>query len=128
MGPVMLKRTARYADIWNSMSFAEDFEAQLAETRDRCEQIDRCCDAIGRDPATLVRSYHMFDPGSRASGGAIDYYASGDAFAERVRRVVELGISDIGLYYPMLPGQHAAFERIAAETIPALRGEFTAVG
>ena len=34
---------------------------------------------------------------------------------------VDLGIRDIGIYYPADPGQHATFRRIAAEALPQLR-------
>src|SRR5215218_10334831 len=61
LGPRMLRHAARYADIWNSLSFKAAFDEQIAETRARCEAIDRECDALGRDPATLRRSYTMFD-------------------------------------------------------------------
>lgn len=39
-------------------------------------------------------------------------------------RVVKMGITDIGLYYPMLPKQEAVFERIATDTIPASKAQF----
>jgi hypothetical protein len=48
-------------------------------------------------------------------------YASPEAFVEQVERVVALGISDVGLYYPLDPAQLPTFERIATETLPALR-------
>src|SRR5262245_18170679 len=57
LGPVMLRHAARYADVWNSLSFLRDFETQLEETRGRIERIDEACRAIGRDPASLRRSY-----------------------------------------------------------------------
>ena len=69
--PVMLAHAARYADTWNSLSFARDFQAQLDETRDRVRIVDEACRAAGRDPATLRRSYLMFDAG-RASGRRAD--------------------------------------------------------
>ena len=121
MGPVMLKRAARYADTWNSLSFQEEFEAQLAETRERAARIDAHCEAIGRDPATLVRSYTMFDATGRRRGGGIAYYESEDAFADMVGRVMELGITEIGLYWPTRPAQRPMFERIATEVIPRLK-------
>ena len=80
MGPVMLKNAARYADIWNSISFAEDFEDQMKETRHRMELIDEHCAAIGRDPDTLRRSYLMFDAKARPSGGKIKYNESESIF------------------------------------------------
>ena len=121
MGPVMLKRAARYADTWNSLSFLEEFDAQLAETRERAARIDEHCAAIGRDPATLTRSYTMFDAAGRKRGGGIAYYESEDAFADMVGRVLELGITEIGLYWPARPEQRPMFERIATGVIPKLK-------
>ncbi|MBX9702355.1 MAG: LLM class flavin-dependent oxidoreductase [Acetobacteraceae bacterium] len=121
LGPVMLRHTARLADTWNSLSFAKDFEAQLAETRTRIAALDAACAAIGRDPATLRRSYLMFDPTARASGGRIAYYDSEAAFRDMVGRVTALGITDIVLYHPIAEDQMAMFERVATTVIPTLR-------
>ncbi|MCH9675952.1 MAG: LLM class flavin-dependent oxidoreductase [Gammaproteobacteria bacterium] len=121
MGPKMLAHAARRADIWNSMSFAADVGTQLQQTRERAVRIDDLCAGMGRDPATLIRSYHMFDPSSRSSGGAISYYASVEAFEQLVGQVLELGITDIGLYYPSLAEQVSTFERIATDVIPAMK-------
>ena len=121
MGPMMLMHAARYADSWNSLSFAEDFDSQLAQTRERAARIDEHCAAIGRDPATLVRSYTMFDSSGRKRGGRIAYYESEEAFAEMVGRVLELGITEIGLYWPAQPEQRPMFERIATGLIPKIK-------
>jgi alkanesulfonate monooxygenase SsuD/methylene tetrahydromethanopterin reductase-like flavin-dependent oxidoreductase (luciferase family) len=126
LGPVMLRYAARYADTWNSLSFAKDFQVQLDETRGRIRLIDEACAAIGRDPGSLRRSYLMFDAGARAGGGLISYYASEEVFADMVQRVIALGISEIGLYYPTRDEQRPAFERIAREAIPALRAQHAA--
>jgi alkanesulfonate monooxygenase SsuD/methylene tetrahydromethanopterin reductase-like flavin-dependent oxidoreductase (luciferase family) len=123
MGPDMLKKTARYADTWNSLSFAHTFEEQLEETRGRIAAIDEHCSAIGRDPGSLRRSYLMFDAEARPKGGFIKYYESEEIFADRVRRVTALGISEIGLYYPMLEEQLPMFETIARDVIPKLKVE-----
>jgi alkanesulfonate monooxygenase SsuD/methylene tetrahydromethanopterin reductase-like flavin-dependent oxidoreductase (luciferase family) len=121
LGPRMIGHAARYADIWNSLSFLPTFDEQLTETTLRCTAIDAACAAIGREPATLRRSYTMFDSQARHRGGAIAYYESAERFVEQVSRLVELGISDVGLYYPLDPAQLATFETIAAEVLPALR-------
>jgi alkanesulfonate monooxygenase SsuD/methylene tetrahydromethanopterin reductase-like flavin-dependent oxidoreductase (luciferase family) len=121
LGPVMLRLAARHADIWNSLSFAKTFEAQMEETRGRIATIDAACAALGRDPATLRRSYLMFDPTSRASGGVIAYYESEETFVRMVRDVTTLGITDVALYHPMLDRQMPMFERIARDVVPALR-------
>lgn len=121
LAPRMMRHAARYADIWNSLSFQPMFADQLAETRERCRMIDTDCLAIGRDPATLRRSYTMFDTQARHRGGAIGYYDSMEAFIDQVSRVMELGISDVGVYYPLDPAQLSIFERIATDALPALR-------
>jgi hypothetical protein len=121
MGPVMLKMAARHADIWNSLSFAAAFDEQMEETRGRIAQIDEHCAAIGRDPQNLRRSYLMFDAGARHSGGMMRYYESESIFTDMVETVLELGITDIGMYYPMRDEQLPMFEKIATEIIPKLR-------
>jgi hypothetical protein len=83
--------------------------------------MDAQCARIGRDPASLRRSYLMFDPTARSSGGQIAYYASEEACRQMVERVVALGITDIGFYYPMLEAQVPVFERIARNLLPALK-------
>ena len=93
----------------------------MKETRDRMAKIDEECAAIDRDPGTLRRSYLMFDANARKSGGRFNYYESTTAFADMVSRVKELGITDIGVYFPMLDAQMPMFEKIATETIPELR-------
>jgi alkanesulfonate monooxygenase SsuD/methylene tetrahydromethanopterin reductase-like flavin-dependent oxidoreductase (luciferase family) len=126
MGPVMLRHAARHADVWNSLSFLRDFQAQLEETHGRIQRIDEACRAIGREPASLRRSYLMFDAGARAGGGLISYYASEQTFAEMVERVIALGISEVGLYYPARVEQVPVFERVARSVIPGLKARHAA--
>lgn len=121
LGPKMMRHTVRHADSWNSLSFQPSFADQLTETRERISAIDRICAELGRDPATLERSYTMFDPTARHNGGAIAYYQSPAAFLAQVEPLLELGITDFGLYYPFIPEQLEAFERIATEVFPGLR-------
>lgn len=128
MGPVMLSRAARYADIWNSLSFATSFEAQLEETRARIEKVRAECARIGRDPATLRISYTLFEPQARASGGRLRYYESPEQFTQMAEQVLALGVSEIVLCYPLLEAQRPVFERIAREVIPVLRARHGGVG
>jgi alkanesulfonate monooxygenase SsuD/methylene tetrahydromethanopterin reductase-like flavin-dependent oxidoreductase (luciferase family) len=121
LGPVMMRHAARHADIWNSLSFNESFDVQVDETRDRVRAMDEACRAVGREPATLRRSYTMFDARARPRGGAIDYYDSVDRFEEMASRVIELGMDEIGIYYPLDGRQVPTFERIATEALPRLR-------
>jgi alkanesulfonate monooxygenase SsuD/methylene tetrahydromethanopterin reductase-like flavin-dependent oxidoreductase (luciferase family) len=122
LGPVMLRHAARHADNWNTLSFAPSFDRQLAETSERIARIDDACAAIGRDPASLRRSYLMFDPASRATGGRIAYYESEDLFVDMVGRIRELGVSELGLYFPILSPQRPAFEKLARDVIPKMKG------
>lgn len=122
----MLRCAARYADNWNSYSLAGSLEAQLEETRSRCQRIDELCLATGRDPAALRRSYLLLDMGARTSGGLFSYYRLPEAFAEVAQGLIDVGISEIGLYYPMREEQVPTFERIACEVIPALRAQHAA--
>ena len=127
LGRRMMRHAARYADIWNSLSFLQTFDEQLAETRERCEAMDAACEAIGREPATLRRSHTMFDAQARQRGGAIGNYESRERLIDQVSRLAELGISDIGLYYPLDPDQLGSFEAIASEVLPGLRSVHSSV-
>ena len=121
MAPIMLGHAARHADVWNSISFADTFEGQLEDTRQRQAAMDARCARIGRDPATLRRSYLMLDPTARSSGGKFKYYESEETCRQMVEQLIALGISEIGFYYPMLDEQQRTFERIARNVLPALK-------
>lgn len=121
LGPKMMRHAVRHADIWNSLSFQPSFPDQLAETRERNQTIDRICAELDRDPATVQRSYTMFDPTARANGGALSAYQSAEAFLSQVEPLIDLGFTDIGLYYPFIPEQVDVFAQVATEVLPALR-------
>ena len=123
LGPRMLRLAAEKADGWDSLSFAADLDEQVEETAERIGRLDEHCKTIDRDPATITRSYLMFDAEARPSGGSISYYESPDLFAEIVRRVSALGVSEIGVYYPALEEQIPKFEALARDVIPTLRRE-----
>jgi alkanesulfonate monooxygenase SsuD/methylene tetrahydromethanopterin reductase-like flavin-dependent oxidoreductase (luciferase family) len=121
LGPKMMRHAAKFADIWNTMSFAADLEVQMGELTDRCSTMDQLCADLCRDPASLRRSYTMFDATARAGGGQIRYYESDDLFVEMVERAISVGVTEISIYYPALESQLPAFERIATEVLPELR-------
>ena len=121
LGPVMIRNAARFADTWNSLSFRESFDEQLAETRARVTLMEQACEALVRERGTLRRSYTMFDASARPRGGAIDYYESVDRFEQMVGRVIELGMDEIVLYHPLDERQMPTFERIATDVLPRLR-------
>jgi alkanesulfonate monooxygenase SsuD/methylene tetrahydromethanopterin reductase-like flavin-dependent oxidoreductase (luciferase family) len=121
LGPVMMRHVARRADTWSTMSFDPSFEVQVAETRERVDRLEEACAAVGRDPATLGRSYLMFDAEARPRGGTYGYYESVDRFEEMAGRILELGIEELVIYYPPDERQLPTFERIATDVLPRLR-------
>lgn len=121
LGPVMLRFAAGHADTWNTMSFKATFAEQVAEVREKVGIVDAACAKIGRDPGALRRSYHMFDPTARASGGGLSYYQSVAAFEDQAGQLMEAGFSELSLYYPVLDEQLPVFERIAQDVLPKLR-------
>src|SRR5215213_11345789 len=50
-GERMLRLTARYADAWNTV-----WHKTAAAAKPKIEAIDAACEAVGRDPKTLVRT------------------------------------------------------------------------
>ncbi|HET9084442.1 MAG TPA: LLM class flavin-dependent oxidoreductase [Candidatus Limnocylindrales bacterium] len=121
LGPVMIRHAARLADTWNSLSFRESFEEQVAETRERVALMDAAREALGRDRDSVRYSYTMFDARARPRGGAMDYYESVDRFEEMVGRILELAMDEIVLYHPLDDRQMPTFERIATDVLPRLR-------
>ena len=121
LAPRMMRHTARHADIWNTMSFDPDFDAQIVELRERAAVMDEICHEVGRDPETLRRSVNLFDAEARAGGGSIRYYADESLLRRLVGELVEVGYTDIGLYYPSDPRQVAQFERVGSVVVPELR-------
>ena len=88
--------------------------------------MDARCAAIGRNPASLRRSYLMFAPTARFGGGVIVYYEAEEIFTQMVRHVIALGISEVVLYYPALERQLAMLECIARNVLPALKAAHAA--
>lgn len=121
MGPVMMRHAARYADTWSTLSFKTEFGDQLAEAAERIVRIEEACDALGRDPDGLRRSYLMYDGQARPRGGIYDCYASVDAFETMAGRVFALGFDEVVLYFPPDERQWPTFERIALDVLPRLR-------
>ena len=121
LGPRMMRHAAEHADIWNTMSFAPDFDAQLDEVSERTRRIEEECRSSGRDPDSLRRSISLFDATARASGGRIRYYDDEDLFVSLVLRFAHIGFTDFNLYYPSVEDQIPAFERLALDVIPELR-------
>lgn len=103
MGSRMLRLAAVFADRWNSYGTVE-------EMRERSNRLTEICHEIGRDPATITRSFY----GSRPVIG-IDVWQSPDAFAEGIGRYREgAGISEF-ILEPPTDAEWPMAERILAD-------------
>lgn len=113
-----LRIAAEYADTWNSYGsqFGAPPEVVVKKTKERIDFLDKQCEKVGRDPATVRRSLLIF--GSEANTA----FASDEQFAEIVNRYIAIGITELIFYYPFFaPDQIPNFERITNEVIPTYR-------
>lgn len=113
-----LKIAAEYADTWNS--YGADFGAPpqvvMEKTSQRIDFLDRYCEKIGRDPATLGKSLLVF--GEEANS----VFASEENFIKTVERYAPIGITELIFFYPFFaPDQVDSFKRIAQEILPQFR-------
>lgn len=118
-GSRAIRVAARRADIWNTLAGqpiegeARSLEDAIAVTRRQIEQLDAACLEVGRDPASIRRSVFAF----RAA-----IYDSVEAFDEWVGRMLEIGIRDIVVDYPVDDrAGEAILERFAADSMPGFR-------
>lgn len=130
-----LRLAAAYADAWSTFgapdagpglagNLARSVEEALAVTKRRNDLLDAYCAELGRDPATIVRS---FVTGCTPD----DPWASAQAFADFVGRYQEVGINEFILEYPPMTDIRGAggevdrslFEQVATEVIPRLRNK-----
>ena len=113
-GPKMMATVARFADRWNSFG-------TVAEIRERNARLDDACAAIGRDPASITRSFFGQVPReTMANRLAFDPWDSPNAFAHLVGSYGEAGITDFIVDDPE-PHQMATMERIATDLLPRFR-------
>jgi len=111
-GDRTLRVVARHADIWNIPGPPHNTVAHIAE---RARVLDAHCAALGRDPATLIRSVQT-------------HVAYDDPARTRavVRELAAAGITHIVLNLPR-PIPPGAVRRLADEVIGPLHAEHAAV-
>lgn len=142
IGGVGPKRTpqlaARHADGWNAAYVGPDQYRELSGT------IDRCCEDLGRDPATLDRTVNlMFMLSADAEGAAAAdrrleeqwgpmsarvrngaLMGTPDRAAETVAKYVDAGARGVNIAL-RAPWDEDALSTYLDDVIPALRKEFT---
>ena len=104
-GPRMLRLAARYADIWNAVGTPDEGGAAN-------QRLDAACAAIGRDPASLVRTVSP----------RLNLLESAKAFGDGVAAYRAAGFRDIYLPWPRTESEVPVLREVAREVIPALRG------
>ena len=110
----MIRLAARYADLWDTFATlpgtaTDGLEAPVSE---RIRTLDAACAEIGRDPTEIRRS----------TWAGAEVYRSTSGFEDFVRSHRALGFTDFSIVRPPA-GRRDLLERIAHETIPALRVE-----
>ncbi len=95
-GPRGLALAARYADAWSTYGGAaavplapDDFWALLA---DQSEELDRQCEAVGRDPGEIRRSVLL-------GYGTVQPLADVAAYVAAVERAAGLGFDEVVVYW-----------------------------
>jgi len=116
--PRMIRLAARYADQWDTFpEMAETATDGVTTTvAERVAAFDAACRGAGRDPATIRRSTWT---------EAEEDVTSSKGFEAFVRTHRALGFTDFSIV-PWDEASPDVLERIARETIPALRAEFDA--
>ena len=110
--PRMLRICAEFADTWNSLGSVE-------EIRERNRILDAHCADLGRDPATLRRSFYGWAT-VMSQQGLPDPWESVGAFEDVIGRYREVGINEFIIDQPQA-GQLNVLERIATDVIPPMR-------
>jgi alkanesulfonate monooxygenase SsuD/methylene tetrahydromethanopterin reductase-like flavin-dependent oxidoreductase (luciferase family) len=108
-GPRMLEIVARHAETWSTTGTIDQIRPKIAN-------LEAACAAVGRDPATLVRSV-LYVPSLAADEHPWD---SPYAFGDYVDRFRDLGLTEF-IFQPPPPDRFPIVERIATEVIPGLR-------
>jgi alkanesulfonate monooxygenase SsuD/methylene tetrahydromethanopterin reductase-like flavin-dependent oxidoreductase (luciferase family) len=111
--PTVLRTAARFADVWNTIGpMGADAETVLEVTARQTRQIDELAAEAGRDPATIERSFALYGPW--------DPWEAPVTLEEVVERFDAIGITG---FVTNIPDETRLdeFERMARETVPALR-------
>jgi alkanesulfonate monooxygenase SsuD/methylene tetrahydromethanopterin reductase-like flavin-dependent oxidoreductase (luciferase family) len=104
-----LRAVARHADWWNAMSRPMDV------LRRKVAALDEHCDAVGRDPASIVRTITFVAyldgdgaaarraAGSRLDGEIVAFAGDSAAMIDHLGALAELGFEHVQLVFPGFP-------------------------
>lgn len=122
LGQRAIEVAARHADTWNTYGVAAGRSATgrlghdeaMAATVARSARLDEACERLGRDPASIRRSYLSFR-------GILEPLGSPTEFSGFVEDLRTIGVRDVVVYWPASPEEEAALEAIAHDALPDLR-------
>jgi alkanesulfonate monooxygenase SsuD/methylene tetrahydromethanopterin reductase-like flavin-dependent oxidoreductase (luciferase family) len=122
LGGAAIEVAARHADTWNTYGVAGGRAATgrlghddaMAATMARSARLDAACERLGRDPASVRRSYLSFR-------GILEPLGSPSEFSVFVEDLRKVGVRDVVVYWPTSPEEEAALESIANVALPDLR-------
>jgi alkanesulfonate monooxygenase SsuD/methylene tetrahydromethanopterin reductase-like flavin-dependent oxidoreductase (luciferase family) len=87
-GPRLMRLAAQYADAWNS-----DWQHDPSTLTPLLRQLDEACEAVGRDPQTLVRTTASnVIMGEQTSGRPNPMTGSREEIADQIRAFRDLGL------------------------------------
>lgn len=98
--PKMLGLVARYGDEWNWWSWDETLEQINERMTPIIEELERACDAAGRDPGEIRRTldlYSVVPPGFTPDGSEMSQPVAGKGqeIAEFILAMAELGFEEV---------------------------------
>ncbi len=122
--PRMLRLIARHADWWNIDWASAD------ECRPLVEQMERACVEVGREPATLRRTWFGWvacaptvEEARAIAGDATGIIGTPAEVTEQFRQYIELGFDYFMVAVPRFP-EPTTVHLLATEVIPILRQEY----
>ncbi len=123
-GPAALRAAAPHADVWNSYGtpFSQlggdgppSAERSLRRTAELSRVLDRECERIGRDPASVARSFML-------AFTRDEPWTSVEAFRDTVGRYADIGITEFVFPFPLRgPHDPDVFAEVVADVLPRLR-------
>ena len=117
-GRKMLRLAAQYADGWNWWGRDETLDQTVKRMRPIVIQLERACEDLGRDPASLVRTFDLYTvvpEGFSTEGSGREQAVTGSAeqIAEHILGLSELGFQEVRCdLYPKTPDAVEAMQPV----------------